>query len=263
MKRLILLLLSIVCCLLSVYAQVGEPRTDLAVGVNGGFVMNKVMFKPSVKQSFKSGMVMGFTARYTCEKYFKMLCAIQGEVNYSQAGWKENTDTGDNLYQRTVHYVQIPLLANLGFGREHGGVKGFLNVGPQLGFVIGETVKTTGDGSGYVPPQFLLDGLPNQHDMNVEKKFEYGITGGLGMDISTKNGHHFIIEGRYFYALSDIFGNSKKDPFARSANSTIIANTIVMKLADSQVSNATRAHWVTNAAADNSFFIWFPFACGL
>ena len=48
MKRLILLLLSVVCCLLSVYAQVGEPRTDLAVGVNGGFVMNKVMFKPSV-----------------------------------------------------------------------------------------------------------------------------------------------------------------------------------------------------------------------
>lgn len=204
-------------------AQVGEPRTDLAIGVNGGVAVNKVMFKPSIKQTFKPGAVMGVTVRYTCEKYFKMLCAFQGEVNYSQAGWKEKTESGDNLYQRTVHYVQIPLLANLGFGREHGGVKGFLNVGPQLGFVIGETVKTTGGGSGYVPPQFLLDGLPNQHDMNVEKKFEYGITGGLGMDISTKNGHHFIIEGRYFYALSDIFGNSKKDPFARSANSTIIA----------------------------------------
>jgi len=221
MKRLALLLLSVVCCLLSVYAQVGEPRTDLAVGVNGGFVMNKVMFKPSVKQSFKNGMVMGFTARYTCEKYFKMLCAIQGEVNYSQAGWKENTDTGDNLYQRTVHYVQVPLLANLGFGRERGGVKGFLVVGPQLGFCIGETEKTTGDGSGFIPRQ--LDGLKNQHELSVQKKFEYGITGGLGMDISTKKGHHFIVEGRYFYALSDMFKNSKKDPFARSANGTITA----------------------------------------
>ena len=59
--------------------------------------------------------------------------------------------------------------------------------------------------------------------MNVEKKFEYGITGGLGMDISTKKGHHFIVEGRYFYGLSDMFGNSKKDPFARSANGTITA----------------------------------------
>ena len=221
MKRLILLLLSVVCCLSSVYAQVGEPRTDFAIGVNGGFVMNKVSFKPSVRQTFKNGAVFGVTARYTCEKYFNMLCAFQAEINYSQAGWKEKTETGDNLYQRTVHYVQLPLLANLGFGRERGGVKGFLNIGPQLGYCFGETEKTTGNGSGYVSPQ--LDGLPNQHELNVQRKFEYGITGGLGMDVSTKSGHHFIIEGRYFYALSDIFKNSKKDPFARSANGTIIA----------------------------------------
>ena len=57
----------------------------------------------------------------------------------------------------------------------------------------------------------------------MQRKFEYGITGGLGIDFSTKKGHHFILEGRYFYGLSDMFKNSKKDPFARSANSTIIA----------------------------------------
>lgn len=221
MKRLLLVLLSVVCCQLSALAQVGEPRTDLAVGVNGGFVMNRVTFNPSVRQTFKNGATFGVTARYTCEKYFSMLCAFQGEVNYSQAGWKEKSTTGDNTYQRTVHYVQVPLLANLGFGKERGGVKGFLVVGPQLGFCIGETEKTTGDGSGYVPYQ--LDGLKNQHELKVQKKFEYGITGGLGMDVSTKKGHHFIVEGRYFYGLSDIFSNSKKDPFGRSANSTIIA----------------------------------------
>ena len=86
---------------------------------------------------------------------------------------------------------------------------------------IGETVKTTGNGAGFIPYQ--LNGLPNQHELKVERKFEYGITGGLGMDISTKKGHHFIVEGRYFYGLSDMFGNSKKDPFARSANGTITA----------------------------------------
>lgn len=59
----------------SVHAQVGESRTDLAVGINGGFVMNRVTFSPSVKQKLKNGMTMGFTARYTCEKYFNMLCA--------------------------------------------------------------------------------------------------------------------------------------------------------------------------------------------
>lgn len=214
----------IVCLLLSTHvtnAQVGEARTDLALGASAGCVLNQVSFKPSIKQTMKLGPTIGFTARYTCEKYFSLVCAFQGELNYTQAGWKEKTETGDNGYQRTVHYVQLPLLANLGYGRERGGVKGFLVVGPQLGFCIGETVKTTGNGSGYVPYQ--LDGLPNQHDLKVQRKFEYGITGGLGMDVSTKKGHHFIIEGRYFYGLSDMFKNSKKDPFARSANSTITA----------------------------------------
>ncbi|MCI7082988.1 MAG: PorT family protein, partial [Paraprevotella sp.] len=34
--------------------------------------------------------------------------------------------------------------------------------------------------------------------------------------------HHFLLEGRYYYALSDIFKNSKKDPFGRSANGAIL-----------------------------------------
>lgn len=220
MKRhTFLLLLSVVCYPLSLFAQVGEPRTDLAIGGSGGFVMNKVSFKPSVRQTLKNGATFGFTARYTCEKYFSMLCAFQGEVNFSQAGWKEKTDEETGSYQRTVNYVQMPLLANLGYGRERGGVKGFLVIGPQLGFCIGESTK---EGARYNVPQALVGGK-DQHELNVEKKFDYGITGGLGIDISTKNGHHFIVEGRYFYGLSDVFKNSKKDPFARSANGTITA----------------------------------------
>ncbi|MBQ7461059.1 MAG: PorT family protein [Bacteroidaceae bacterium] len=199
-------------------AQVGEPRTDLAVGVNGGLAMNTMSFKPAIRQGMKMGLNMGFTARYTCEKYFNMICAFQGELNYSQAGWKEKPETEETTYQRTLHYVHMPLLANLGFGKEHGGVKGFLVIGPQLGFCIGETVR---DGVRYNVQQALVGGKGDQHDLKVEKKFEYGITGGLGMDVSTKNGHHFIVEGRYFYGLSDIFGSTKKDPFGRSANSTI------------------------------------------
>lgn len=200
-------------------AQVGEPRTDLAIGGSGGMVMNKVSFKPTIKQGLKNGATMGLTARYTCEKYFSMLCAFQGEVNFTQAGWKEKTDGEGSMYQRTVHYVQMPLLAHLGYGRERGGVKGFLVIGPQLGFCIGESTK---DGERYNVPQALVGGK-DQHELNVEKKFDYGITGGLGIDVSTKTGHHFILEGRYYYGLSDIFGNSKKDPFSRSANGTIIA----------------------------------------
>jgi len=223
MKRLALILLFLfpVVSAHLLFAQVGKPRTDLAVGVGGGFVMNRMQFSPSIKQALKNGMTMGFTARYTCEKYFNMICAFQAEVNYTQAGWKERFDEGSDLsYQRTIHYVQMPLFANLGFGRERGGIKGFLVIGPQLGFCIGENAKKGGDWSQYVPKRNYVGGL-SQYELKVQNKFEYGIAGGLGMDISTKKGHHFLLEGRYFFALSDIFHNTKKDAFNRSASGTI------------------------------------------
>lgn len=221
MKHILLFSAYLIFCMSSLLAQVGQPRTDFAVGVNAGIAMNRMSFKPSIRQKFKIGPVVGLTARYTCEKYFNLICAFQGELNYAQGGWTEvpQAEATGPAYRRTIHYIQMPLLANLGFGRERGGVKGFLVIGPQIAFCIGESTR---DGARYNVPQALVGGL-SQHDLSVQKKFEYGITGGLGMDVSTKTGHHFILEGRYYYGLSDIFGSTKKDPFSRSANSTIIA----------------------------------------
>ena len=76
-----------------VKAQIGDYRNDLAIGVNGGYVMSNVGFTPSVTQKMHGGLTGGFTVRYTCEKYFKSICAIVGEVNISQMGWKEDIRT--------------------------------------------------------------------------------------------------------------------------------------------------------------------------
>ena len=63
---------------------------------------------------------------------------------------------------------------------------------------------------------------PDYNAMPIENKFDYGITAGLGCEFHTKLGH-FMIDGRYYFALSDIYGNSKRDVFARSAHGTILA----------------------------------------
>lgn len=203
-------------------AQVGEERRNIAIGVNGGYALNKISFNPTIKQSFHGGYTTGFMARYICEKYFAALCGIQAEVNFAQLGWKELIETSDDTYERTMNYVQIPILMHMGFGKEQNGAKVFLVLGPQVGFCLGEKEKRGGTWS-----QQTLNNRPNgiiqQYDKNVEKKFEYGLTGGLGLEVSTRSKHHFLLEGRYFYGLSDIFHNSKKDTFGRSANGAIIA----------------------------------------
>ena len=89
-------------------AQVGEYRTDLAIGVNGGYMMNRISFQPEVPQSNMGGMTGGLTIRYTCEKYFSSICAVTAEVNYGQMGWKENIfDIPSYLLQYYKHLFSL------------------------------------------------------------------------------------------------------------------------------------------------------------
>ena len=138
MKRLTCLL-SLLFAILTATAQVGEYRKDLAVGFSGGYVLNKVSFNPTILQSFHGGCTFGATVRYTCEKYFGIICAIQAEFDFTQLGWKEKIETSSDTYERTVNYFHIPAFARIGFGRERKGVQGYVLIGPQIGFCIGDS----------------------------------------------------------------------------------------------------------------------------
>ena len=215
---------------LTVMAQVGEPRYDFAVGVSGGVNLNRISFSPSIKQNSFIGPTLGITARYTSEKYFNTYCSVQVELNYSRLGWNENimNPAGEELpdtYERSIDYVQLPLLTRLAWGREHRGLMFYILAGPQIGYCLGESSKQSetwtlnADGNPDRP-----NAVYQQYNMSVENKFDYGITGGLGIELNTKAGH-FMIEGRYYYGLGDIYGNSKKDIFERSAHGTIQIKT--------------------------------------
>ena len=208
------------------HAQIGEHRNEFAIGISGGLTFSSIDFDPTIKQAKHSGFISGLTARYTCEKYFKTLCALQVEINYAQLGWKEDIKNynGDNLpdkYQRTLEYIQIPMFAHLAWGKEKRGLMFFINIGPQIGFCINESDKKSDiwtlntEGNPDRP-----NNLYQQYDLKLDHKFDYGITGGLGLEYNSALGH-FFIEGRYYFGLSDIFNNSKKDVFSRSANQNI------------------------------------------
>lgn len=232
MKNSILHILLLCLVPLAASAQVGKYRSDLAIGVNGGIVMNKVTFNPKIQQGLKIGPELGVTVRYTCEKYFAMVCALQTEVNFSRQGWTEAPENGEYGYQRDMDYIHIPFMARLGFGRERKGFMGYLILGPQIGFCIGESDTRTGewtDGPNPYDPEGPYINVPKnpegqwrQYNLGVEKNFEYGIIGGAGIEFSHPKFGHFTLDGRYFFGLSDIFNNGKKDPFGRSANSSII-----------------------------------------
>ena len=218
MRRRAILLLLLLPLLAT--AQVGNHRADLAVGVSGGYALNQVSFNPTIKQFWKGGTTFGLTLRYTCEKYLSAVCALQTELNYIDLGWKEEIEPqySTDTYYRQVHYLQVPFLARLGWGRELKGFQGYILLGPQIGFYLGEKEHYSDPWAGSPRP----NGITQQYGREVQNSFEYGITAGAGGEISAGRAGHFLIEGRYYYGLADIFHNSKRDPFGRSANGAII-----------------------------------------
>ncbi len=203
----------------SATAQVEQPRNILEIGVAGGLNMSQMDMQPKIGQKYLNGINGGLSIRYTSEKYFNMRCAAQLEVNFSQRGWEEDfDDQTSNSDKRTHNYIEIPFFAHLAFGKEPRGAQFFINLGPQVGFLLGDEEEYIGS--------WDIDSRPVStqpvYGKSVDKKFEYGIAGGLGLEVKTKAGN-FIIEGRYYYGLSDIFNNSKTDDYGRSANNTISA----------------------------------------
>lgn len=243
------------CCFallpLSVAAQVGEFRKDLAIGVNGGYVLSNVGFVPKVPQGMLGGATFGITGRYTCEKYFSSICAIVAEMNYAQIGWKEKiltlqdepvpllTDETQTLqYSRKMSYLQIPVLARLGWGRERSGVQAFVQLGPQIGFFLSDKIETNfdvrdpafnpnPDKNGKLSPDYKYGNLRASHivaqdTMAVENKVDYGVVFAVGLEFSNRKVGHFLLEGRYYYGLGNIYGSSKRDYFSKSNFGNIV-----------------------------------------
>lgn len=218
-----------------VFAQIGEHRNDFSIGVNGGYLMSNIRFTPDVPQNQHGGITGGLSFRYVCEKYFKSICSIYGEVNYSRAGWKENILDKDNnpviitangqamAYQRDISYIQVPIMAHLAWGRETRGLNIFVNAGPQFGFYMSESTKANFDALNQ--PQTDNDRVNNivaQDTMAVKNKFDYGIAVGLGAEYSIPKVGHFLAEARYYYGLGNIYGSSKRDYFGTSNYGQIV-----------------------------------------
>ena len=215
MKRLLAIIFSLAA--LTASAQIEEPRSIFELGVSGGMNLSKMDLQPSLRQKMLKGANGGLSIRYTSEKYFSMICAAQLEVNYSQRGWEEEFDKElPYTFTRTLNYIEVPFLAHLAWGQEPRGLQFFINLGPQLGFFLGDEEEY----GGGLDPATRPESIRPIYGKEVENKFEYGIAGGAGLEWKTKAGN-FFVEGRYYYGLSDIFHNSKTDDFGRSANQTI------------------------------------------
>ncbi len=197
-----------------------EYSPNFAIGGRAGVTMSRMSFSPEVHQKFANGMTMGVAARYTEERFFGLIA----EINLTQRGWAEDfarDEAPEFSYTRTLTYVSIPLLTHIYFGSNK--VRGFFNLGPEISFMISNSIDANFDYTDYKNIEGFPQGYRTNEQLNmpVDRKFDYGIIGGAGVEFIVKRRHSFMLEGRYYFGLGNIYKDSKRDFFSASRNQSI------------------------------------------
>jgi len=193
------------------HAQIFETTPyEFAFGASGGATFTTVIFNPKVAQKTFQGLTFGLTGRMTMGEYV----GLQLELNYAQQGWDEEyEDAPEYHYTRRMDYLQLPFHTRVQFGGDN--VKGFIKAGPQIGYCIGES--TNENLNGATPGR-----INEQHNMPVETRFEWGISGGVGIEIRTGAGY-FTLEGGYLYSFGDIYSTTRSDYFLKASTQAFTA----------------------------------------
>ena len=197
------------CCIQVKSQEIFQP--ELSIGPFTGVTLSQVSFNPKIKQQYLIAYTVGCKLRLISEKHLGFLI----EPNYSVYGWSENFEEYEDLaykYSRKLHYIELPFMTHMYFGNKQ---RIFLNAGPIGRFLIGEKENIN----------FSVENAPNPNSSEtygkpIEHKFDYGIAAGLGMELKTKK-NSFLLEGRYYFGLGDIFNNHKKDFYPKSPNQNI------------------------------------------
>ncbi len=213
----IVLLLTIISSAIGLSAQT-HYHSNVSLGVKGGVDLSRVLFNPSVRQTFALGSTGGVMFRYIEENHFGLIA----ELNFAQMGWKEDFETAPYNYSRTTNYISLPILAHIYFGRRG---RFFINAGAQVSVFLGESYKANFDPYNTV-------GLPNfphtnrmnsQMTLDVAHKADYGIAGGLGGEFSINEKNALTLEARFYFGLSNVFPSKRADVFGASNNMSIQA----------------------------------------
>lgn len=198
---------------LSLAAQDDVFTPEWAFGVNAGATFSKVNFNPKVFQGSLQQFSGGVTARYLSEKNF----GLQAELNLSQRGWQEKKDSiPDHKFTKSLLYFELPVMTHIYFNMG-SRVRMVFNLGPQIGYLLSEDVKENNVVPALDPTS---ESYPVHYSLSTQTKFDWGIAAGGGFELRTGIGS-FVLEGRYYYGLSDIYKNRKSDFYGVSSNQVL------------------------------------------
>ena len=165
-----------------VFAQDENPTR---IGVKGGLNLSNFRVDEVADNNMKVGLNLGLFAKLPVTESF----SIQPEILYSSKGSKlkyDNFIQGEGEYRFNLNYIEVPVLGVFHIG-EHFNI----HAGPYVAYLTSSNIKDVEDDG-------TIEGIA-ELDADNFNRFDYGIAGGVGIDV---NG--FIAGARYNYGLQEV-----------------------------------------------------------
>ncbi len=154
-------------------------------GVKGGVNLSNLYVENVDDENMKLGINLGLYAKIPLVPGV----SIQPELIYSSKGAKltyNNVLLGKGEYRFNLNYVEVPVLAVINIAKN-------INIqgGGYVAYLASANLKDMDDNG-------TINGA---RDLNAENfnRFDYGLAGGLGIDVS-----NFTIGARYNYGLKEV-----------------------------------------------------------
>lgn len=192
MKRVLMGAILLTAAFLStagLYAQEQQTTEESSLspklGIKGGVNLTNMYVNDVSDENMKVGLNAGIFAKLPVTRGF----SIQPELLYSSKGAKEtynNFIEGKGEYRFNLNYIELPVLAVFNVAKNFN-----IHAGPYVSYLAGVNIKDMKD-----------DGtINNIKDLNAENfnRVDYGVAGGLGIDIS-----NFTLGARYSYGFREI-----------------------------------------------------------
>lgn len=181
-------------------------QPEIYLGVHGSAIASMTIFNPTVPYMtpITKGCVLGgeggLVFRYSEQK----CCALQLELNYMQRGWAERGSdvAGEIDYMRKLHYIELPVMMHIYFGKP--SFRGFVNLGPQIGYCVKDEVQGTPHPAGGAQYNAL------------DHRFDWGVCGGVGFYYRSAHAGVYQLDIRAGYSLGTLFSNQAGADFTMS-----------------------------------------------
>jgi hypothetical protein len=171
------------------FAQVQQTTDESSLspkfGIKGGVNLTNMFVEDVSDENMKVGFNAGFFAKLPVTRGF----SIQPELLYTSKGAKEtynNIIQGEGEYRFNLNYIELPVLAVINVAKNFN-----IHAGPYVSYLAAANIKNLHDDHSQDEIAEL--------DADNFNRFDYGLVGGLGIDIS-----NFTIGARYNYGLREI-----------------------------------------------------------